>query len=110
MQAPSRNQPHQARLNTFVKKIFYPEVVSMQQPHHSLKSPAPSPSPHHADERLLHAQRVLAPILTRARHKDRDTLIFLALTELQRQFPGLRPHELDGLLQKVLKSTKTMRP
>ena len=84
----------------------------MQQSHHSLKPSVPPLTPplvERADERLQRAQRVLAPILARARHKDHDTLSFLALTELQRQFPGMLPHELDGLLQKVLKGTKLPR-
>ena len=49
------------------------------------------------------AQGKIAPILNGAGKKGRDTVMFLALLELQKSYPSLRAHELEALLKYVMK-------
>lgn len=74
----------------------------------SIGAPVHSPFPHPvpappADRLAREAEARIAPILRRAGEKGAATVMYLALLELERSYPGLPPHELEVLLRAVIR-------
>jgi hypothetical protein len=49
------------------------------------------------------ARGKIAPTLRLAEERGMATVMYLALTELHKSYPEMRPHELEALLQDILK-------
>jgi hypothetical protein len=50
------------------------------------------------------AQRLIAPILLRGNAEGSSAAMFRAATELQKRYPGLKPHEIEAHLRRAMKS------